>query len=121
LKVIQTQNDIEFLKANNTLPPELIITIEQEFLYLIEEEEADCNPLIFRLPIQKAVILLEAGDDVLGTIGGILHLEYIEKLTEGSINYYRIAKRHDQDIQLIYSLMGIHDKEIEQWLREQVE
>jgi hypothetical protein len=121
VKVIQTQNDIEFLKANNTLPLEVINTIEQEFLYLIEEEAADCDPLLFRLPIQKAVILLEAGDDVLGTIGDIIQLEYVEKITERTIDYYRIAKRHDHDIQLIYSLLGIHDHKTEQWLNDQAE
>ena len=121
MKVLQTQNDIEILKANNTLPLELINTIEQEFLFLIEEDAADCDPLLFRLPIQKAVILLEAGDDVLGTIGDTLHLEYIEKITEGSIDYYRIAKRYDHDIKLIFTLMGMHDQESEQWLNEQAE
>ncbi len=121
MKMIQTQNDIEFLKANNTLPLVFINIIEQEFLYLIEEEAADCDPLLFRLPIQRAVILLEAGDDVLATVGDIFHIEYVEKITEGTIIYYRIAKRHDHDIQLIYSLFGIHDHETEQWLNEQAE
>lgn len=67
MKMIRTQNDIELLKANNTLPSYLIKSIKQEFIYLMKEIARESDPLQFRLPIYKAIILLEPGDVALRT------------------------------------------------------
>jgi hypothetical protein len=121
VKVIQSLNDIECLKSINNVPMELAIAIEEDLQNLIEEEAIDSDPLKVRLPFHKASILLENGDDVVDILGDTFHLEYVEKLTEGNISYYRIAKRHDHEFQLIYTLIGCHDEEVEKWLEEQVE
>jgi hypothetical protein len=121
LKVIQTINDIEYLKSLNNVPLELFKAIEQDLVSLIEEEAVESDPLAVRLPFHKASILLENGDEVSNILGDTFHLEYVEKLIEGNISYYRIAKRHDHEFQLIYTLIGCHDEEVEKWLEEQVE
>jgi hypothetical protein len=121
LKIIQTQNDIEFLRANNDFPMAFINTIAQEFHQLMAEIGPDEEPLSFVLPIRLAIILFESGDDVLGIVGNGLQLEYIEKIVEEPIEFYRIAKRHDHELQLMYSFVGIHKPEIEKWLGENAE
>lgn len=121
MQVIQTLNDIKYLKSINNVPLELVKVIEEDLLIIMEEEAVVSNPLTFRLPFNKASILLESEDNILEILGDTFHLEYFEKLTEGSINYYRIAKRHDHEFQLIYTLIGCHDEEIEKWLEEKTE
>ncbi len=121
MKLIQALNDIEWLKAKNALPISIIEAIEQDFLTLFEAEGDGENVLTFRLPSQQALILLEAGDNVLGMANDPIHLEYVEKLEQGQIEFYRIAKRIEHDFQLIYTLVGVHDEETEQWLIEQAE
>ena len=121
MKLIQTLNDIEWLKASNDLARPLIKSIEQDFLDLFEANGDELNVLKFRLPSQQALILLEVGDNVLGIVNDPFHLEYVEKQEEGRIEVYRIAKRVEHDFQLIYTLVGIHDEEIEQWLAARVE
>lgn len=121
MKLIQTLNDIEWLKANNGVPRPLIKSIEQDFLDLFAAEGDEMDVLKFRLPLQQALILLEAGDDVLGMVNDPFHLEYVEKQEEGRIEFYRIAKRVEHDFQLIYTLVGIHNEETEQLLIEQAE
>ncbi|MBP1932293.1 hypothetical protein J2Z37_002294 [Ammoniphilus resinae] len=119
--VIQTQNDIEYLKAINTVPMDLIKVIEQDFLDVLEAEGVDKDDLSYRLPSQQAFVLLEVDDDVSNSVGDLLHIEYIEKLTENNIDYYRIAKRFDHEFQLLYTLAGIHDEKSEQWLNDHAE
>jgi hypothetical protein len=121
MKIIQTQNDIEFLRANNEFPLAFINVIEHEFYQLMAEHVSDEEPYSFVLPNRLAIILYKPGDDVLKVVGNGLQLEYIEKVDEEPIEYYRIAKRHDHEIQLMYSLVGIHKPDIEQWLEENAE
>jgi hypothetical protein len=121
MKIIQTQNDIEFLRANNEFPLAFINGIEQDFHQLMAEIGLDEKPFSFVLPNRLAIILYEPGDDVFGVLGNLVQLEYIEKVVEEPIEYYRMALRHDHEFQLMYSLVGIHKPEIEQWLGEYAE
>lgn len=121
LKVIQTLNDIEYLKSLNNVPLELVNAIEQDFHQLMAELGSDEESFSFVLPTRLAIILFEPGDDVIEIVGDKLHLEYVEEITEGSIDYYRIVKRHDHEFQLIYSLTGCHNEKVENWLEEQAE
>lgn len=122
MKIIQTINDLEYLKATNAIPIELAQAIEQDFHNLFEAYGTDEDLLKFRLPYQQAQVLLEYGDDVLSFLDGALYdLEYIERCKNGKINYYRAAKRYDHDFQLVYTQVKIHDASTEQWLSEQAE
>jgi hypothetical protein len=121
MKIIQTLNDIEQLRAIKAVPMELIEMIEQDFINLYEAEGLDANLLMFCLPYQQALFLLEAGDDVLVLLNDLFTLEYVEKDKRGGIEFYRIAKRLEHEFQLIYTLVGIHNKEIENWLQEQAD
>ncbi|MCM3068291.1 hypothetical protein M3568_18380 [Priestia flexa] len=115
MKYVLTKNDIEALKEKQAVVAELIDVIESEFLALLESEELQ------QLPIQQACILLEPGDKVLEILEEAFSIEYIERSVVKNVEYYRIAKRNDHDFQLIYSLVGIHDEETEQWLMEKAE
>ena len=123
MKIIQTLNDIEQLKAIKAIPTELIHVIEQDFINLYEAESTDEELLKFHLPIQRALILVEAeaGDDVLGLLDDPFMIEFVEKDKQDGIEYYRIAKRFENEFQLIFTLAGIHDERTEEWLLEQAE
>jgi DNA-dependent RNA polymerase auxiliary subunit epsilon len=122
MKILQTQSDFEYLKAVNASPIDLIKAIEQDFLDVLEAEGVEEDQLLsYRLPFQQAFILLEAGDDVRNVIGESLHIEYIEKVIESNVEYYRIAKRFDHEFQMIYSLVGVHDENTKHWLEEHAE
>jgi argonaute-like protein implicated in RNA metabolism and viral defense len=115
LKIVQTEKDIEYLKINKVTPISLIEIIEQEFLQLLESENSNC------LPLHQACMILEQCDDAIKIVGESFGIEYIERLKESNFEYYRIAKRIDQDMQLIYTLVGVHDEKLEKWLDEQVQ
>lgn len=47
MKIIQTINDIEYLKATNAVPKELIKEIEQDFLGIYESSASLSPPVIW--------------------------------------------------------------------------
>lgn len=122
MKIIQTLNDVEWLKAENVVPKELIAVIEEDFLTLYEASGQDDELVIFRLPDQEAIVLLEKGDKVLERLELIaMDLEYVERHKIGQIEFYRMAKRIEHEFQLIYTLVGIHSEDAEQFLQEHAE
>ncbi|RYG71219.1 hypothetical protein EU245_14800 [Lentibacillus lipolyticus] len=122
MKVIQTLNDLEWLKATQAEPEGLVQAIEQDFLLLFEAESECDDVLTFRLPNQEALILLESGDDVRGMFEqSFMDLEYVERHKEGEISFFRLAKRTEHQFQLLYSEEGTHDEETENWLAEHAE
>ena len=121
MKMIQTLSDIEYLKATNKIPIELIKEIEQDFLNLYEAENNDVYLLEFRLSPWQALFVFEKGDDVLSKINDSFALEYVEKVEINQFAYYRCARRNGHDLQLYYSQINIHNVETEEWLQEQAE
>lgn len=121
MKVIRSLNDIEWLKVNNHVPKELVKEIEQDFLNFYEASNTEIDVLSYTLESHEAFLLLEAGDDVLEILENPIMLEFVEKSKDGLIEYYRMAKRIEHEFQLIYSLVGIHDEETENFLKEQAE
>lgn len=115
LKYIFTKDDIEKLRSTKKVNVELSEVLENEVLILLESDGLQ------KLPIQQSCILLETGDKVLEILENNLLIEYIERSTVKSVEYYRIAKRNEHEFQMIYSLVGIHDDITEQWLLEQSE
>ncbi|RYG71915.1 hypothetical protein EU245_12340 [Lentibacillus lipolyticus] len=93
MKVIQTFNDLEWLKATQATPKELVQVMEEGFHLLFEANNECEDVMTFRLPKQEALILLEAGDEVLGLLDDPFALEFVEKGKRGRIEFYRIAKR----------------------------
>jgi hypothetical protein len=69
MKMIRTQNDIEKLMEDHILPSYLISSIKQEFISLMKEIAEESDPVLFQLPIYKAIILLEPGENMFGTDG----------------------------------------------------
>lgn len=80
MKMIQTLSDIDYLKATNKIPIELIKEVEQDFLNLYEAENNDLYLLEFRLSPWHALFVFEKGDDVLSKINDPFALEYVEKV-----------------------------------------
>lgn len=119
MKIIQTLNDIEWLKATNAAPKEMIQTIQKDFLMLFEAE-SDCEDVLrFRLTYDEALILLEKNDDVLGMFDpSIIDLEYVERHKQGNVSFFRLAKRSEHQFQLMYSKVGSHALSTEEWLQE---
>lgn len=120
MKLIQTLNDIDCLKASQSAPQALIQAIEQDFHLLFEADSAWNDVRTFRPAEQDAIILLNAGDDVKCMFDdSFMDLEFVEREKNAHMTYYRIAKRNDYQFQLLYSVVGTHDQETEQWLQEQ--
>lgn len=119
MKVIQTLNDIEWLKTTNAAPKAIIQAIQEDFQMLFEAE-SDCEHVLrFRLPYDEALILLEKSDDVLGMFDpSFIDLEYVERHKQGNVSYFRIAKRSEHQFQLMYSKVGTHTVSTEEWLQE---
>lgn len=114
-------SDIANLRASNAVPMHLIKIIQADLLHLFNTDKPNDYLFKMRLPRQHALVLLEAGDDVKKELGHVLYIEYVEKLEHEGMEYYRMAKRLDHEFQLLYTLTGIHDQEIEAWLAEQAE
>ncbi|MBY6088503.1 hypothetical protein [Priestia flexa] len=121
MKVIQTINDIESLKATNEISMKLIKEIEQDFLNIYEAENDEVYVLEYRLSSWQALFVLEKGDDVLAKLNNPLALEYVEKVSVDEFEYYRCAIRNEYDLQIYYSQVNTHDEVIEGWLEEHAE
>lgn len=121
MKRIQTVSDIEFLKETKAVQIEFINEIEQDFLNICEAEHEVVCFLDYRLSLWQALFVFEKGDDVLGKLNDPMSVEYVEKVVVEQLVYYRCAIRNEHDFQIYYSLIGIHDEEIENWLHENSE
>lgn len=121
MKVIQTINDIESLKATNEIPMELIKEIQQDFINTYKAENDEDCLLEYRLSPWQALIILEKGDDVLAKLNDTMALEYVEKVIVNQLEYYRCAIRNEYDLQIYYSQVNTHDEVTEGWLEEHAE
>ncbi|ARD48837.1 hypothetical protein [Sporosarcina sp. P33] len=121
MKIIQHLSDIEYLKSDNELPLPFIKEIEQDFLNAYEAvNHEDIYLLNFYLPLGKALFVFEKGDDVLAKLNDPFALEYVEAIKLDAVKFYRCALR-GESLQLYYSPLNTHDRETEEWLREQAE
>ncbi|RHW39966.1 hypothetical protein D1B33_03725 [Lysinibacillus yapensis] len=94
MRIIQCLADIEYLRAEKTLPMALIKEIEQDCLGIYDAENYDDIYLLnFRLPLVQALFVFEKGDDVVGRLNNVFELENIEKYRIEEIDYYRCRLR----------------------------
>lgn len=132
MRIIKMQQDIFVLRCARALPLVLLEQIEDYFQQL-KNELNDESKSEFRLDGQGYIVVLEGGDNVrdLGIVGlnrkagGLLgsYPEYVELLNMGEgIQAYKIAVLYDNDYLItFFTLLGEHDEEVEQWLRDQAE
>ncbi|MBY3618859.1 hypothetical protein HGO21_04810 [Acinetobacter sp. CUI P1] len=132
MRIIKMQQDIFVLRCARALPLVLLEQIEDYFQQL-KNELNDESKSEFRLDGQGYIVVLEGGDNVrdLGIVGlnrkagGLLgsYPEYVELLNMGEgIQAYKIAVLYDNDYLItFFTLLGAHDEEVEQWLRDQAE
>ncbi|MGG3162167.1 hypothetical protein ABEO87_10965 [Geobacillus stearothermophilus] len=119
MKVIQCLTDIEMLKATGHLPLPLIQVIEEQFILFYESVGTEEAITQFRLSTHEAILVLETNQEVSLLRQNILDIEFVEFESVGDIEYYRIGKRNDQEIQLCFAMRGAFDYRNEQWLEEQ--
>lgn len=132
MRIIKMQQDIFVLRCARALPLVLLEQIEDYFQQLRNELNNESKSE-FRLDGHGYIVVLEAGDNVrdLGSVGlnhengGLLGSfpEYVELLDVGEgLQAYKIAVLYDNDYLItFFTLLGAHDEEVEQWLRDQAE
>lgn len=129
MKAIRTAADLR--SVSNSLPKPYIQRLVADFS-MLQRALADGESLDeFSLQDHGYLVILENGDDVrdLSEVGlnpedeGLLGSmpEYVETLSLGdNLQVYKIAVLYDNDYMMFfYSQVGIHDEEVEEWLREQ--
>lgn len=129
MKVIKKRGDIEEVKKESDIHPELIREVDK-YLLLLAEAQGEPDPgEEFSLNEANSIIVLEEGDDakeILGMGKNPLegaHLgdipEYVDRLSSGNFSYYRIGFLCDSgSFVTVFSQEGIHDPEVEEWLEE---
>lgn len=132
MRIIKTKQDIVILRHAEALPTALHVYVEDFFnqfsVELNDEVESE-----FGLDRSGYIVVLEAGDNVrdLGNVGlnredGGLRgscPEYVELLDVGEgLQAYKVAVLYDNDyLMTFFTQTGVHDEEVEQWLKEQAE
>lgn len=121
MRMIQTLNDIEYLKASEAAPMKLIKFIESDLLHLFNAESPADYLFKMRLPRQQELVLIEAGDPVIELFDDPFCVEYVENYNQDQLEYYKICKRMDHEFSLYYVEALLLDEETRKWLAEQVE
>ncbi|SDC91642.1 MULTISPECIES: hypothetical protein [Halanaerobium] len=128
MRIIKTKEDIELLRNTYVLPDEYLDWIDDYFVQLYEALGRDETMDQFRLDWPGGFIaVLEEGDNLrdLSILGlnyendGIFGfpLEYVEEYSLNRMEFYRIGILFDNESMLsIFSEVGIHDDEIEDYL-----
>ncbi|MEK4459672.1 hypothetical protein [Paenibacillus sp. FSL R10-2748] len=127
MRIIQTQQDIDSLQYSS-LPPTFLKHIQDYFAQL-RNSFHDKDDLRFSLQPSGPILILEAGDNLhdLSLVGfrreddGLFGScpEYVELYDLGNIQIYKIAVMNTNDyIITLFTQVGIHHKEVEQWLKE---
>ncbi|WDM22286.1 hypothetical protein [Paenibacillus polymyxa] len=130
MRIIQTQQDIDSLQYSS-LPLTFLKHIQEYFAQLRNSLHDQDDPY-FSLQPSGPIFILEAGDNLhdLSLVGfrreddGLFgsYPEYVELFDLGSIQIYKIAVMNTNDyIITLFTQVGIHHKEAEQWLKEQAE
>jgi hypothetical protein len=125
--MIKRKQDIEIVRHGQVLPAALLFQLEDYFNQLRAEQEDEAKT-DFRLGENGYIVLLEVGDNVhdLGNeSGGLMdsYPEYVELFDVGEgLHVYKVAVLFDNDyLMTFFTQAGAHDKEVEQWLRDQAE
>ncbi|MGG1616692.1 hypothetical protein ACIFQM_24310 [Paenibacillus sp. NRS-1782] len=130
MHIIQTQQDIDLLQ-HSPLPPTFLKHIQEYFAQLRDSFHDKDDPY-FSLQPYGPIIILETGDNLhdLNLVGfrgeddGLFGScpEYVELYDLGNTQIYKIAIMNTNDhIITLFTQVGIHHKEAEQWLKEQAE
>jgi hypothetical protein len=119
MRIIQSLADIEMVKASSNLPLAYVRVIEEYFTLFFDSAGHEESIIQFRLPVHEAILILESNQDVTSMMQYIMDIEFIDFESVGEIEYYRIGKRNDHEIQLCFALRGSFSQQIEQWLEEQ--
>ncbi|UQQ35580.1 hypothetical protein [Paenibacillus polymyxa] len=131
MRIIQTQQDIDSLLQYSPLPPTFLGHIQEYFTQLCDSFHDNDDPY-FSLQSYGPIIILEAGDNLhdLSLVGlrqeddGLFGScpEYVELYDLGNIQIYKIAIMNTNDyIITLFTQVGIHPKEAQQWLKELAE
>ncbi|KAF6627795.1 hypothetical protein [Paenibacillus polymyxa] len=130
MRIIQTQQDIDSLQ-HSSLSPSFLKHI-QEYFTQFRNSFHDQDDPYFSLQPSGPIFILEAGDNLhdLTLVGfrreddGLFGIcpEYVELYDLGNTQIYKIAVMNTNDyIITLFTQVGIHHKEAEQWLKEQAE
>lgn len=136
MRIIKTKYDLDLLRKHGVVQEEFLNEIESYFKQLhqalgrnINNELMDINE--FSLEEHGYVVILEKGDNLRGAPmaniglnphGGLMvsFIEYVEKINLDSLTIYKISIMHNNDYMMtLYSQKGSHDREIENFLKEQ--
>jgi len=117
MKVIQTMNDIEYMKASSLFPTSLLTIVERDFLLFYEAEGNDEEVTEFQLPNHQALLIAENEEDVHEVTRNPLDIEYIEQEQQ----HFKIGKRNDQEIQFVYVPFYILGESLKESLQNQSE
>lgn len=126
MRIITTLKDLEVLKKHQILPKQYISFLQKEFYLLYEELNDDESIDDFSLRLHGPMVVVEKGDNnfrYIGLDGPLLHShpEYVDRYDLKGIQLYRIGICHDNDYMiLLYSEVGIHDTETENWLQDEL-
>ena len=129
MRTINTGQDVEDLRRNGTAPAALTEHVT-EFFWQLEEELTDDEEAAFRLDQHGPIVLLETGDDLRSlSFVGLSNesdeflrraVEFVEKLELGEVQAYRLAAILDNDsLVTVFTVVGTHNEEKEEWLNEQ--
>lgn len=128
--IIQKLEDIKRLKKRNELPKDYLMELEKHFRDTYKNIPTKKSIEEFSLKEYGEIVILQRGDDVknLEEIGlnsedeGLLgsYPEWVEILDLGETKvYYTCIVRNNENAIVIFSQVGIHNQEIENWLREE--
>lgn len=133
MKIIKTMKDIEIMIEEQGLVQALLHHLQTYFLELHQSIEPDTDLNKFSLEDHGYLVILEAGDDVrnLHDVGlnpedeGLLgtYPEWVDRRKlENETEIYQIGILYNNEYMMIfYSYLNTFDKEVEEWLKEQMQ
>lgn len=119
MKLIKTFNDLREIELE--FVDEFIMFLAQEFWEIFDALRGNERFTDFIAPEEHAFYVFQKGDDVLKVIDKPLDLEYVERFHVEQVSIYRIGIRVFDEVRVYYSMDGVHDPAVDNWLKQHEE
>jgi hypothetical protein len=116
VELILNMRDLQRLKAK--LPSKLFIYLEQEFTDLYEYYSSNQDLEDFILEQNQSMTILQTDNEVDSILQEPFEIEFVERIVEEQLPFYRIGVRNAGEIQLFYCMEQNPDSPIIMKLRE---
>lgn len=116
MELILKRQDI--FQLQGAIPLELQFYLKKEFMDLYEYYSMNEGIDDFLLEESQSMAIIQTDEEIKTILQKPLEIEFVERIVEGQLTFYRIGVRNAGEIQLFYCIENNHGNSINEILSE---